>query len=69
MGKGYKIFFTIDIIFLVIFALLIFWENSRQATGLPALSSVGNFVVYLIMFLIVALALVIGLLIKIFYKK
>ena len=39
MGKGYKIFFTIDIIFLVIFALLIFWENSRQATGLPALSS------------------------------
>ena len=69
MGKGYKIFFTIDIIFLVIFALLILWENSREVTGLPALSSVGNFVVYLIMFLIAALALVIGVIIKVFYKK
>lgn len=69
MGKGFKLFFTIDIIFLVICALLIFMENSKEATGLPALSSVGNFVIYLIMFLVGALALVIGVLIKIFYKK
>lgn len=68
MGKGLKIFFIIDAIFIVICGLLMVLENSKEAVGLPALSSMGIFVVYLIMFLLGVVALIIGILIKIFKK-
>lgn len=68
MSKGFKNFFLLDSIFIIICIFLMIFENSKKAVGLPALSSLGNFVIYLIMFLLGIVALIIGILIKIFLK-
>ena len=69
MGKGFKIFLTVDIIYILVCLVLIIIENNKKVVGLPALSSLGSFVVYIIMLLAGLVALLFGIGIKIFINN
>ena len=68
--KKYRIFYVLDSIWIFFFFLKAVIENSSSKTGLAALESLGDFVLYSVLCIIGILALIIVMIIhKISIKR
>lgn len=61
--KKYLIFFVVDFIWIIVFLMLAMNENRLAATGLAALTRLGNFVLYAILCIVGIILFIIGIII------